>query len=310
MRSIDLVDEAARDLASAFPAFDPSRTRVSDLRAAVAATTSPDIRADEVLEMPGPAGAPNVRALLYRPSGHASGSPALLYLHGGGFIAGLPEIADADNRLLADETGAVVLAVAYRLAPETVFPGPLEDCYAALRWLYENAERLGVDSTRISVMGQSAGGGLAAALSLVARDRGIYPLRAQFLIYPALDPRTGSPDAPIDNPMTGEFLWTRAANVFAWSCLRGTTPVSPEQLGHFGPALAEDLAGLPPAFIAVGALDLFLEEDVAFGLRLARSGVPIDMHVYPGAVHRFDEFSGSLANDFRADLRAALARFL
>ncbi len=313
MTSLPLVDADCRDFAASFPVFDPERVTIAQLRQAVRAALPTDGVRGEERFAPGPQGSPDVRVLLYRPERVKPAAPALLYLHGGGFIAGGPEIADVDNFRLARDAGAVIVAVNYRLAPETPFPGPLEDCYAALQWLFVEAERLGVDPNRIGVMGHSAGGCLAAALALLARDRGAHRLKCQFLIYPALDPRTGTPDAPVDNPTTGEFLWTRSANQFGWAAMSGgLSPgeLTGESLGHFAPALAEAVAGLPPLFIAVGSLDLFLEEDVAYALRLARAGVPVEAHVYPGGVHRFDEVAGRLADTFNRDLRSALDRLL
>lgn len=160
------------------------------------------------------------------------------------------------------------------------------------------------------VFGHSGGGGLAAALALPARDRVAPALRGQVLVYPMLDARTGTAEAPVDNPTTGEFFWTQAANRFGWAALRGPASVPAEQLGYFSPALAADLAGLPPTFVGVGALDLFLEEDIAYALRLARAGVPVEAHVYNGGVHGFDGLPGSLAEQFNADLRAAFRRLL
>lgn len=128
------------------------------------------------------------------------------------------------------------------------------------------------------------------------------------MIYPTLSPRTGTDDAPVDNPITGEFLWTRAANRFGWDAMRAGQDMTCERVGHFAPALAADVAGLPPTFIAVGALDLFLEQDVAYALRLSRAGMPVEAHVYPGGVHGFDGFPGALSNGFQADLRAAITR--
>ena len=159
-------------------------------------------------------------------------------------------------------------------------------------------------------MGHSAGGGLAAALALLVRDRGKHQLAGQVLVYPMLDSRTGTAQAPVDNPLAGEFMWTRAANRFGWDALRGAEPIPTERIGHYAPALAASLDGLPPAFIAVGALDLFAEEDAAYALRLARAGVPVELHVYPGGVHGFDAVPGKLADRFAGDLKAGLHHIL
>ena len=225
-------------------------------------------------------------------------------------IAGSADMMDAASRALAEAAGAVVAAVDYRLAPEAPFPAAVEDAHAALNWLIGEAAALGIDPARVLVMGHSAGGGLAAALALLARDRGAHRLAGQVLVYPMLDPRTGTDDAPADNPLTGEFMWTRPANRFGWDALRGPDPVPAERLGHYAPALAPLLDALPPAFIAVGALDLFLEEDVAYALRLARAGVPVEFHVYPGGVHGFDAVPGALADRFAADLQAGIKHLL
>ena len=305
-----LVDPAAREAVGGPVPFDPARDTVEQFRKSVEASYAGDPVPCEERIIDGPPDAPQVRVLLYRPEKACAPSPAILYLHGGGYVAGTPDMMASFCHKLAEDTGAVVAAVQYRLAPETRFPGPVDDCYAALTWLVGHADALGVDPARIAVFGQSAGGGLAAALALLARDRGGPTLKAQFLIYPMLDPRTGTPDAPADNPTTGEFVWTRAANRFGWSSMRGEQDIAPAHVGHFAPALAADVAGLPPTFIAVGALDLFLEEDAAYALKLSRAGVPVEMHLYPGGVHGFDAFPGALSDGFQTDLHAAIARLL
>lgn len=313
MDSLHLVDLEGRDFVQAFPLFDPARDGVEPVRQAVLSAVTKPLQGEERF-VPGPSGGPDVRILIYRPESVAGSpralAPAMLYLHGGGFIAGTPDIADAANVAMANRSGAVIVAVAYRLAPEVPFPGPIEDCYAALKWLAAHAEALGVDAARISVFGHSAGGGLAAALSLLARDRSEIAIASQFLIYPMLDSRTGSIEEPVKNSFTGEFMWTRKANNFGWNAMRGGQQIPSDRLGHFAPALEDDLSGLPKTFIAVGTLDLFFEEDVAFALRLTRAGVPTEMHCYPGGVHRFDDIPGALALSFETALQSAFKRFL
>ena len=314
MDTLRLVDPAAREIVTSIAPFDPATQTAEDHRGFVAGLYTPPSGAPplsgEVRLIAGGPGQPPVRVLVYRPAAAMSAAPAILYFHGGGLTAGSPDMMDAAHRQLAEDNGAVVVAVTYRLAPETPFPGAVEDGCAALDWLFNQAAALGVDTDRIALMGHSAGGGLAAATALLARDRGRRRPAAQFLIYPMLDPRTGTPDAVADNPFTGQFMWTRAANRFGWDALRGGQDIAPEQLGWFGPALAASVAGLPSTFIAVGALDLFLEEDAAFALRLAQAGVPVELHVYPGGVHGFDAAPGRLAEQFAADLRSALDRWL
>jgi triacylglycerol lipase len=260
---------------------------------------------------PGLNGAPEVRVLVYRPPGAAGAArPAYLHIHGGGYILGEPELNDGSNRALAHELGCVVVSVDYRLAPETPFPGALEDCYAALRWLHGEAEALGVDRTRIAIGGESAGGGHAAALAVYARDRGEIPICLQVLDSPMLDDRTGSAADPNPHPYCGEFVWTPARNRFGWRALLGMEPGGPDTPPGAAPARVADLAGLPPAFIVVGALDLFMEENLEYARRLLRAGVPTELHVIPGAFHGFGAAGGD-APQVQAVLRLrreALAR--
>ena len=315
--TLHLVDPDARGFVQG-PSFDPDQQTVAEFRATVQAQYAqlapPLPSAREERTVPGSAGAPEVRVFIYRPDMTKAVTeakvPAILYFYGGGFITGTADMQDAAMLELARNSGAVVVSVGYRLAPEHPFPAPVEDGYAALSWLFQTADALDVDATKIAVMGDSSGGGLAAALTLLTRDRGEYKLAAQLLIYPMLDPRTGTADVPVDNPTTGEFVWTRKANRFAWTALRGSVQVPLERLGHFAPALADRLTNLPPTFIGVGSLDLFLEEDVAYALRLSRSGVPLELHVYNGGVHGFDRMPGTLAAQFTADLNAAISRVL
>lgn len=257
--------------------------------------------------VPGPDDAPWVRVLVYRPRGGTAPLPAYLHIHGGGFLVGKPEGFADFNERFASELGCLVVSVDYRKAPETRFPGALEDCYAALRWLHAQADALGVDPQRVCVGGESAGGGLAAGLSLLARDRGALPIAFQLLIYPVLDDRTGSEDG--GNPHTGEFIWTRASNRFAWNCLLGHAPGGDDVSPYAAPARAADLRGLPPAFVSVGSLDLFLEENIAYAGRLLQAGVPTELHVYPGAVHGFELAAGTaIAQAAMRDRIAALRR--
>ena len=158
-------------------------------------------------------------------------------------------------------------------------------------------------------MGGSAGGGLAAALALLARDRAKHRLKAQLLIYPMLDSRTGTFEAPIHNVYAGQFVWTRQTNAFGWEQLRGHKDIAPEELGYFAPALAKDLSHLPDAFVAVGALDLLVDESVDYALRLISAGVSVEAHVYPGAPHGFRSLPGGLGEHLAADTSRALRRF-
>lgn len=234
--------------------------------------------------VPGRAGDPDVPLIVYTPPVPGP-RPALLHIHGGGYVMGQAAASDLVNRGFALALGCTVVSVDYRLAPETTHPGPVEDCYAALTWLHDHADELGVDPARIGIKGESAGGGLAAALALVARDRGGPAVAVQVLIYPMIDDRTVTSDDP--HPLTGEFVWDAGSNRFGWESLLGEAPGGPDVPAYAAASRALDLTGLPPTFLAVGALDLFLEEDLDYARRLTRAGVPVELHVYPGAYHAF-----------------------
>ena len=292
MNSRHLVDPELAVLLNQLPASAPlTLDSLPAARASSAAMLAgvpvPEFPGRTVSErfVPGPEGAPDVRVLLYGPTQRTQSTAGLLWLHGGGFISGSVDAEDIVVRQLAAELGCVVVSVNYRLAPETPHPGPVEDSYAALSWLYTNAAELGVDRERLALVGSSAGGGLAATLALLARDRGEIRLAFQCLNAPMLDDRTVKTDPP--HPYTGEFIWTREANRFGWTSLLGQAPGSGGVSPYAAAARAENLEGLPPAFIAVGALDLFLEEDMEYARRLTRAGVPTELHVYPGTFHGY-----------------------
>lgn len=291
MSSAHLVDPELLGALTELPMLDFSvvsiaqlREGISALRGAMAAVETQDVQSRE-LRVPGPGGAPDVRLLAHYPAAAAGALPAILHIHGGGFIVGEPVIEDVANRMTVRGLGCALFSVDYRLAPETPFPGAIEDCYAALRHITDNAAALGIDPRRIGVMGESAGGGLAAGLALLARDRGGPPLAFQHLIYPMLDDRTCTMEEP--HGFTGEFVWTRSSNRFGWTAYLGTAPGGEWVSPYAAPARATDLTGLPPCFVAVGALDLFLEENLDYARRLTRAGVPVELHVYPGAYHGF-----------------------
>lgn len=317
MTSRHLVDPELGALLDGLPALELNAQTLPQIRAlqaqfsaqmAAALPAAPGL-AVEQRRVPGPVGAPEVRVLVYTPAAAARPLPALLWIHGGGYVMGSADPADPQPRAFAEAAGCAVVSVDYRLAPETPFPGPVEDCYAALKWLRDSAAELGVDAGRIAVGGSSAGGGLAAGLALLARDRGEVPLAFQLLIYPMLDDRTGSTAAP--HPYAGEFVWTAAANRFGWSALLGRAPGGPEVSPYAAAARAERLEGLPPAFISVGALDLFAEEDIEYARRLVRAGVPAELHVYPGAYHGFiGAAQARVSQAHERDALAALRRAL
>jgi triacylglycerol lipase len=316
MTSRHLVDPELLPVLDFMPAFDFTSADMPAIRAAIdeqfaaLAPPLPEIPGVTVesITVPGPHAAPPVRILVHRPTEITQPVPAILHIHGGGYVIGSPDTATAAHPDMVKDLGCAIFSVDYRLAPETVFPGAVEDCYAALRWITEHAAELRIDPRRIGVMGESAGGGLAAGLALLARDRNEFPLAFQHLIYPMLDDRTCVADP---NPFTGEFIWTPAQNMFGWTSLLGAAPGSPGISPYAAAARASDLAGLPPTFIAVGALDLFLAEDVEYARRLACAGVPVELHVYPGAFHAFQMMpTARVTIDAERDSRAALRRAL
>jgi triacylglycerol lipase len=230
-------------------------------------------------------------------------------MHGGGYVFGAAAADGPQHRALAVALGCCIVSVDYRLAPETKFPGPIEDCYAALIWLFANAQDLGIEASRIGVMGESAGGGLAASLALMARDRGEVNIAFQHLIYPMIDDRTCIADKP--HPFAGEFVWTAHNNRFGWSALLGDAIGGADVPAYAAAARAEDLSRLPPAFIATGALDLFVDENIEYARRLMRAGVPMELHVYSGGFHAFDyEPNAEVSARARRDSHAGLARAL
>jgi acetyl esterase/lipase len=227
-----------------------------------------------------------LRLVIVDPAPGTKGRPAFLHMHGGGYVTGMAGQFNPSLQAVAQNFGCLVVSVDYRLAPETHFPGSLEDNYTALRWLYKNSDELGVDRKRIAIGGESAGGGHAAQLAIAARDRREIPILFQLLIYPMLDDRTGSTrQVP---PYMGQFVWNAGSNRFGWTSLLGVPAGSPAAPAGAVPARVENLAGLPPAFIGVGALDLFVDEDVEYARRLINAGVATELHVIPGAYHGFD----------------------
>jgi acetyl esterase/lipase len=240
-------------------------------------------------EIPGPAGAPDVAITIVRPAAAtAAPAPAVLSIHGGGMVLGTrffgtPELID-----LADRFGVVGVAVEYRLAPEDPGPAQAEDCYAALEWMAEHAVELGIDPARIVVSGASAGGGLSAAVALLARDRGGPGLAGQLLNCPMLDDRNETVSA---RQYDGIGAWDRNNNDTAWDAICGDDRFTDRVSPYTAPARAVDLRGLPPAFVEVGAAETFRDEAVAYASRLWAAGGQAELHVWAGGYHGFSGFS-------------------
>lgn len=261
----------------------------------------------EELMIPGPVAAPEVKVYVIGAKAGES-RPAILHMHGGGYVLGRAQDDLLRLQQLADKHNCVIVTVDYRLAPETTFPGSLEDNYAALKWLHSNADALGVDRSKIAVMGESAGGGHAAMLAIAARDRDEVPIRQQILIYPMLDDRTGSKkEMPY---WMGYGAWNADANRFGWTSLLGI-PAGSEVVPHGSvPARVENLSGLPPTFIGVGSIDLFADEDIDYARRLVHAGVSTELLVVPGGFHGFQTVvpDAESSQRFNAAIDAAIRR--
>jgi len=224
-----------------------------------------------------------IQVRLHRPPASVpKPTPALLWVHGGGYIGGNPAQDDRLCQLLAKELGIVVAAVKYRRAPEHPFPTPLNDCHDGLAWL---ASREDVDPQRVAVGGASAGGGLGCALALLAHERGVVRPVFQLISYPMIDDRTAT---RTDIDETGFRLWSNKSNRFGWQCYLGMSPGSPGVSGLAAPSRYEDFAGVAPAWIGIGKLDLFYDETIAYAARLRAAGVPCEVYEVPGAFHGFD----------------------
>jgi acetyl esterase len=258
------------------------RKQMDDMIAAMAPPPPPDthVRYEDQL-IPGPDGAPDVSVRVYRPSPTAEVRPGVLYLHGGGFMVGSVEGEHLSSLAMAEKADAVVVSVEYRLAPEHPYPAGLDDCYAALVWMTSECRTLGIDPDHIGVMGQSAGGGLSAALALLARDRNGPKLCFQLLGIPELDDRleTTSMREFTDTP-----LWNRPNAEVSWRFYLGDG-YGKDVPAYAAPARASDLSGLPPAYISTMEFDPLRDEGILYALHLLEQGVPVELHQYPGTFH-------------------------
>jgi acetyl esterase/lipase len=238
---------------------------------------------EEEMLIPGPEGAPQVPVRIYKPKNQKKNSPCFINFHMGGFVVGDLEMEHPRCLAMAAGCDAVAVGVQYRLAPENPFPAGAEDCYAAVRWVAENAKQLGIDPNKIVVGGGSAGGNLAAAVSLMSRDRGGPDIAYQMLFYPAVDDRcqTGSMKEG-----KGLYIWDYDNSILMWEHYLGKERdnVSP----YAAPARAEKLSGLPPAYITACEHDALRDEAIMFAMSLLNAGVPVELHTYPGTVHGFD----------------------
>ncbi|MFD3488869.1 alpha/beta hydrolase [Streptomyces sp. NPDC058665] len=278
--------------------------------------TAAELRANgrfavEELSVPGAEGSPDVTLVYARPADATGPLPVLYYLHGGGLTMGnawsvLPRIL----RDWSAPLGLAVVSVEYRLAPETRYPGPLEDCHAGLVWTTDHADELGIDVERVIVGGKSAGGGLAAALTLLHRDRGDgrMPI-GQLLLCPMLDDRLDTPSAL---QMEGIGLWDRSSTAVGWQAYLGDLYGGPDLPPYAAPARATDLSGLPPTYIDVGSAETFRDENITYAHAIWRAGGDAELHVWPGAFHGFDSFvpTATLTREARRTRSQWLSRIL
>lgn len=315
MRTIDLVDPELRAALDQRPRLKLNSDVLERSRAFIVSTAAaaekPELPGLEVSELflPSAFDGRLIRVLGYRPAAAQSPLPAVVHVHGGGFVMGVPEMKDLENRSLAYELNCAIYSVDYRLAPEAPFPAALQDVYSVIVWLHQKAGELGLNAECIGIKGESGGGGIAAGTALYARDQQGPRLAFQHLFYPMIDDRTAVRQDL--NPFVGEFVWTREHNLFGWSSLLGAAPGSGDVSPYAAAARATDLAGLPPTFLAVGGLDLFLDENIDYANRLSRAGVAVEFHLYPGAYHGFQSASQArVSQQSVRDSRDALCRLL
>jgi acetyl esterase/lipase len=301
------LDPEIRETLAAFPftpingnGLEKRRAEFNAMLDASLLTTNVERR---TVSVPGLDGAPEINVRIHRAVDAVGDLPCLFWMHGGGLVVGNEEQDDLRFDSWCVRHNIMAVSVNYRLAPETKYPGAIHDCYAALLWVHINAASLGIDSSNIGIGGASAGAGLAAALSLVVRDRGLPnngTISSQLLIYPMLDDRQQTVSSNWDVP-----IWPPSSNRFGWDAYLGD--LAGENVPAYAAAArATDLSNLPPTLITVGALDGFVDEDIDYALRLNRAGVPVELHVYPGAAHGFESITpkAAVSKQATADIHA------
>lgn len=243
----------------------------------------PIVHSERVI--PGPDGEPDLIVSIFTRTDHVEGGPGFYHIHGGGMIMGDRHKGIDVVLEWVEMMDAVAVSVEYRLAPENPDPAPVDDCYAGLVWTAENAEELGFDARHLMIVGGSAGGGLAAGVALMARDKGTPTLVGQVLIYPMLDDRN---ETISSHQIVGEGVWDRRSNDTGWDALLGDRRKTDAVSIYASPSRATDLSDLPPAYIEVGTSEVFRDEDVAYASAMWAVGGQAELHVWPGGFHGFD----------------------
>jgi|APHM01.1.fsa_nt_gi Esterase/lipase len=272
-----------------FDDLPASRERIRDAMEMMTDTeeTLKTVHTKEI-SIPGPTDAEQLQLRVHSPADTTGPFPCVYWIHGGGMVIGSAEEEDATAHRLADELNCVVVAPEYRLAPEHPYPSPVDDCYAGVNWVSENATELNIDDSRVAIAGPSAGGGLAAGVALRARDEGEPELCFQLLIYPMLDDRN---ETVSSKQVTDIGIWDREMNIEAWDAYLGDRSGSDEIPSYAAPARSSDLSGLPPTFLDVGTHDAFRDETTAYARQLTASGVETECHLWSGGFHAYDKFA-------------------
>lgn len=311
----ELVEPLENIMAATGGGFDlhdlvATRAFVEDMVAGVKAQVPPieGVLAEDAA-FPGPPGAPAVTVRIYRPAAAREPLPALVWMHAGGWVLGSIELDDLMTRQMAKDVGCAVVSVGYRLAPEHPYPAAIEDCYAVARHLAAHGGKYGVDGRRLAIGGSSAGGGLAAGVALLARDRGDLGLLFQLLVYPAINDCNTS---QVGEGVEENLFWSRENALLSWRAYLDGKQGGDDVPVYAAPSRARDLSRLPPAFIGIGGLDMFLDDNLEYAKRLTGAGVETELHVYPRAFHAFEAFApmSDVARRLVRDRDSALRRVL
>lgn len=298
--NLDLLDQELAAALSGFPVGDIwqdlalTRIFLNETQARLNAAM-PEINTVDSKDylLPAAVNSPELMVRVYNPINPSGALPAMLWMHGGGYVMGSVDQDDYLVRSLVEAVGCVMVSVDYRLAPENPFPAPLEDCYKALKWLSSNTDGLGVDPKRIAIGGASAGGGLAAALALMARDKAEVEVFFQCLFCPMIDDSNSTESS---YQVTDGRVWNRANNIKGWAAYLHGDDASI----YAAASRTMDLSGLPPAYIAVGSVDMFVDENSRYAQRLQQAGISTQLEIFEGGFHGFEFFVSDAAISRRA----------